>query len=81
MVLCTSLDPQRERINGIEAGADDFLSKPVNQQELFARVKSLLRIKALQDEVRAQDEQLPNGTARSSSAYASSSTSSSGSGG
>jgi adenylate cyclase len=58
VVLCTSLDPQRERIHGIEAGADDFLAKPINQPELFARVKSLLRVKALQDEVKAQAAQL-----------------------
>jgi len=58
VVLCTSLDPKQERINGIEAGADDFIPKPINQQELFARVKSLLRIKALQDEVKAQALQL-----------------------
>ena len=58
VVLCTSLDPKQERINGIEAGADDFIPKPINQQELFARVKSLLRIKALQDEVKAQTAQL-----------------------
>jgi len=50
VVLATSLDPAQERIKGIEAGADDFLAKPVNQAELFARVKSLLRIKGLQDE-------------------------------
>ncbi len=50
VVLATSLDPNQERVKGIEAGADDFLSKPVNQAELFARVRSLLRIKGLQDE-------------------------------
>jgi adenylate cyclase len=58
VVLCTSLDPKQERVNGIEAGADDFIPKPINQQELFARVKSLLRIKTLQDEVKAQAAQL-----------------------
>jgi class 3 adenylate cyclase len=54
VVLVTSLDPQSERVKGIEAGADDFLPKPINQAELFARVRSLLRIKSLQDEVRRQ---------------------------
>jgi class 3 adenylate cyclase len=58
VVLVTSLDPQAERVKGIEAGADDFLSKPVNWTELFARVRSLLRVKALQDEVRRQAEAL-----------------------
>ncbi len=58
VVLCTSLDPQQERIKGIEAGADDFLTKPINRPELLARVKSLLRIKTLQDEVRAQAAQI-----------------------
>src|SRR5208283_5338660 len=42
----------------IEAGADDFLSKPINQPELFARVRSLLRVKSLQDEVGRQAEAL-----------------------
>lgn len=54
IVLVTSLDPHDERVKGIEAGADDFLSKPINQPELFARVKSLLRVKALQDDVKRQ---------------------------
>jgi DNA-binding response OmpR family regulator len=39
IVLVTSLDPQGERVKGIEAGADDFLPKPINQAELFARVR------------------------------------------
>jgi adenylate cyclase len=50
VVLVTALDAQQERVKGIEAGADDFLSKPINQPELFARVRSLLRVKQLQDE-------------------------------
>ncbi len=58
VVLCTSLDPGQERVKGIEAGADDFLTKPINQPELFARVKSLLRIKSLQDEVKTQTAKL-----------------------
>ncbi|MGE0485150.1 MAG: adenylate/guanylate cyclase domain-containing protein [Gammaproteobacteria bacterium] len=58
VVLCTSLDPQAERVKGIEAGADDFLTKPINRPELMARVKSLLRIKALQDEVKTQAAEL-----------------------
>lgn len=58
VVLCTSLDPQQERVKGIEAGADDFLNKPVNQPELFARVKSLLRVKSLQDKVVGQADEL-----------------------
>jgi adenylate cyclase len=58
VVLVTSLDPHQERVKGMEAGADDFLSKPINQAELFARVRSLLRVKSLQDEVRRQADAL-----------------------
>jgi class 3 adenylate cyclase len=58
VVMCTSLDPHQERVKGIEAGADDFLSKPVNQPELFARVKSLLRVKTLHDELAALNADL-----------------------
>ena len=64
VVLVTSLDPHQERVKGIEAGADDFLQKPVNQAELFARVKSLLRVKSLQDRVAGQAEELREWNAR-----------------
>ncbi len=58
VVMVTSLDPAQERIKGIEAGADDFLSKPINQPELLARVRSLLRIKEMYDTIQAQAAQL-----------------------
>jgi DNA-binding response OmpR family regulator len=58
VVMVTALDPAVERVKGIEAGADDFLSKPINQPELLARVKSLLRIKELHDMVQAQAQEL-----------------------
>jgi class 3 adenylate cyclase len=51
VVMVTALDPTQERVKGIEAGADDFLTKPINQPEILARVRSLLRIKALHDEL------------------------------
>lgn len=58
IIFCTSLDPLQERINGIAAGADDFLSKPINQPELFARVASLLRIRRLHEQTQKQAAQL-----------------------
>ena len=58
VVMVTALDPGQERVKGIEAGADDFLSKPINQPELLARVRSLLRIKELWDTVQSQATQL-----------------------
>lgn len=58
VVLVTSLDAQGERARGLEVGADDFLSKPVNWEELFARVRSLLRVKAMQDELKAWNVRL-----------------------
>ncbi len=64
VVLVTSLDPLTERVKSIEAGADDFLSKPVSSVELLARVRALLRVKALQDEVRRQSDQLREVNAR-----------------
>ena len=58
VIMVTALDPHEERIKGLEAGADDFLTKPVNQQELMARVRSLLRIKSLHDTVQDQAREL-----------------------
>jgi class 3 adenylate cyclase len=54
IVLVTAKDPETERVSGLEAGADDFLAKPVNSAELFARVRSLLRVKRLLDQTEAQ---------------------------
>jgi class 3 adenylate cyclase len=64
VVMVTALDPETERIKGIEAGADDFLSKPINQPELLARVKSLLRVRALHRQVEDQAAQLAEWNAR-----------------
>jgi len=58
VVLVTALDAAEERVKGIEAGADDFLSKPINRNELLARVRSLLRIRKLHQTVRAQADEL-----------------------
>jgi CheY-like chemotaxis protein len=51
IVLVTALQDSKDRIRGIEAGADDFISKPINFHELKARVQSLVRIKRYTDEL------------------------------
>jgi putative two-component system response regulator len=51
VVLVTSLEAREDRIRGIEAGADDFLTKPVNPFELRARARSLIRLKRFTDEL------------------------------
>jgi putative two-component system response regulator len=51
VVLLTSLNSESDRIHGLLCGADDFLSKPVNKQELLARVYSLIRLKQFTDEM------------------------------
>jgi putative two-component system response regulator len=51
VVLVTSLTDRDDRIHGIECGADDFLAKPINKEELLARARSLLRLKQFTDEL------------------------------
>ena len=55
VVMVTALDAAADRIRGIDAGADDFLTKPINDVALFARVRSLLRMKLALDELRLRD--------------------------
>ncbi|MBX3567211.1 MAG: PleD family two-component system response regulator [Rhizobiaceae bacterium] len=52
VVMVTALDQTSDRIRGLNVGADDFLTKPVNDLQLMTRVKSLVRLKALSDELR-----------------------------
>lgn len=58
VVMVTALKPQEERVRGIEAGADDFLAKPVDQAELLARVRSLLRVDQMHRTIEAQAQAL-----------------------
>jgi two-component system cell cycle response regulator len=54
--MVTALDQPSDRVRGLKAGADDFLTKPVNDLQLIARVKSLVRLKAVSDELRLRAE-------------------------
>ena len=56
VVMVTALSDAANRLRGLEAGADDFLTKPVNDVALFARVRSLARLKRLMEEWRLRDE-------------------------
>ncbi|MEM6415906.1 MAG: PleD family two-component system response regulator [Pseudomonadota bacterium] len=52
VIMVTALDQQTDRVQGLSAGADDFLTKPVEDLALFARVRSLTRLKVMTDELR-----------------------------
>jgi two-component system cell cycle response regulator len=56
VVLVTALDGREDRIRGLDAGADDFLTKPLDDLVLFARVRSLVRLKLIMDELREREE-------------------------
>jgi two-component system cell cycle response regulator len=55
VVMVTALNEVSDRVRGLEAGADDFLTKPVNDVALFARIRSLVRLKRASDEWRARE--------------------------
>jgi two-component system cell cycle response regulator len=55
VVLVTALDGRRDRLQGLESGADDFLTKPIDDVALFARVRSLTRLKLVIDELRQRE--------------------------
>ncbi len=56
VVMVTALDQPSDRVTGLDAGADDFLTKPVDDMSLFARVRSLVRLKMMTDELRMREE-------------------------
>ncbi|MDD4330747.1 MAG: response regulator [Methanosarcinaceae archaeon] len=58
VLMLTALSELNDRIKGIEVGADDFLTKPINGIELRTRVKSLLRVKCLHDRLMAEKNAL-----------------------
>jgi two-component system cell cycle response regulator len=55
VVMVTALDQPSDRVAGLDAGADDFLTKPVDDAALFARVRSLVRLKMMTDELRMRE--------------------------
>src|SRR5262245_17012134 len=52
IIMLTALDQPSDRVRGLDAGADEFLTKPVNDVALVARVRSLVRLKMVTDELR-----------------------------
>ena len=58
IVMITGLSDREDRLEGIEAGADDFLTKPISPEELFARASSLLKLKEFTDELETADSVL-----------------------
>ncbi len=56
VVMVTALTEQEDKIRGLESGADDFITKPIDEFHLFVRVRSLIRIKELFDELKLRDK-------------------------
>lgn len=55
VIMITALDQASDRVQGLESGADDFISKPIKNNPLFPRVRSLIRLKMMTDELRARE--------------------------
>ena len=58
IIMQTALDSTESKVEGLEAGADDYITKPIEFAELKARVRSMLRIKRLQEELEERERQL-----------------------
>ncbi len=58
IILVTARDSTQDKVDGLDAGADDYITKPINFPELEARVRSMLRIKRLQDELDQKNQEL-----------------------
>jgi two-component system, cell cycle response regulator len=64
IILVTARDSTQDKVEGLDAGADDYLTKPINFPELEARVRSMLRIKRLQDELDEKNRELEDANKR-----------------
>jgi two-component system cell cycle response regulator len=64
IILQTALDSTEDMVQGLDSGADDYIIKPLNFRELQARVKSLLRIKMLQNDLTQRERQLSEANSR-----------------
>ena len=58
IIMQTALDSSERRVEGLDAGADDYITKPIDFAELEARIRSLLRIKALQQNLEQREQEL-----------------------
>ncbi len=56
VVMVTALDGVEDRVRGLEAGADDFLTKPIDEMALMARIRNLVRLKLMRDELRLRQD-------------------------
>ena len=64
IIMQTALDSVENKVEGLGAGADDYITKPINFEELQARVRAMLRIKALQDELKRRERDLASANAK-----------------